>query len=378
MKQEVYLENGSIHFLKVVLQRIAPKNIFLVHGKSAYALSGAEAALSDVLPYYQTCYFCEFEENPKIDDLQRGLKLFQQQNNDIIVAVGGGSVLDMAKLIRILSCQNISPVEIVHGQNSIHSRGVPLIAIPTTAGTGSEATHFAVIYINREKFSIAHEYVLPDVVIIDPDLTYSLSPKITATTGMDALSQAIESYWCVNSTYESKGYAKEAISLVLKNLARAVHEPTPEIRYAMCTAAYLAGQAINITKTTAPHAISYPITSYFGVPHGHAVGLTLGEFLIYNSQVVNDDVTDYRGASYVREIIKDICELFEETESIATCNRINNLMQSIGLKTKLGDFGIMEHDDYELIVENVNLERLGNNPRNVTKECLISLMKSIS
>ena len=378
MKQEVYFEEGAINSLAKVLRRIAPQKMFLVTGRASYASSGAEAVLTRILQPYQVYRFCEFEPNPKITDVERGLALFQQQRFNVVIAVGGGSVLDVAKLIRIFAAQEASPVEVVkHGEN-IQRRGVPLIVIPTTSGGGSEATHFAVVYLDKAKYSVAHEYVLPDVAIVDPDLSHSMSPKLTAVTGMDALSQAAESFWCVNSTEESKADAREAIRLIVDNLEKAVHEPSSESRYAMSKAAHLAGRAINVSKTTAPHAVSYAMTSYFGVPHGHAVSLTLGEFLVYNSQVSNQDVADPRGVEYVRRTIGELNGLLGERSAIASRDKISSLMRSIGLETRLGELGINSGADCDLIVGNVNLERAINNPRHVTKVFVRELLWRIA
>src|SRR5262249_51347864 len=141
------------------------------------------------------------------------------------------------------------------------NRGLPLVAIPTTAGSGSEATPFAVLYVGHVKHSIAGPAMLPDVAIVDPSLTDSMSPALTAVTGMDAFSQAVESYWCIHSTERSKAYARRAIALVLEHLEVAVTAPREENRRAMSKAAHLAGRAIAITKTTGAHALSYPLTS---------------------------------------------------------------------------------------------------------------------
>jgi len=305
------------------------------------------------------------------------LELFRQRDYGIVIAVGGGSVLDMAKLIRIMAAQDVPPSEIVNRDGTITHRGIPLVAIPTTAGTGSEATHFAVVYIDKTKYSVAHEYILPDIAIIDPLLTHSMPPNLTAVTGMDALSQAIESYWSVNSTDESKAYAREAIVLTLQNLERSVHKPSPETRYAMCKAAHLAGRAINISKTTAPHAVSYTLTSHFGIPHGHAVGLTLGEFLVFNSEVSDADNGDPRGVEFVRSTIRELCEILGVKGADRARDEIYSLMERIGLETSLSELGIKKQG-HDFIVNDVNLERLKNNPRCVTSVYLETLLREIS
>ena len=134
------------------------------------------------------------------------------KNRAQATAVGGGSVIDTAKMIKIFSANKGNPESYIRGEKEIEKSGPPMVAVPTTSGTGSESTHFAVVYIGKTKYSLAHkEHVLPEYAIVDPKFTYCLPKRITAETGIDALGQAIESYWAVGSTDESKGYAREAI-----------------------------------------------------------------------------------------------------------------------------------------------------------------------
>ena len=252
-----------------------------------------------------------------------------------------------------------------------------MIAIPTTSGSGSESTHFAVVYSGNQKYSLAHEYILPDIIIINPELTYSLSSNHTAVSGIDAFSQAVESYWSVNSNQESKNYSSESIKLILENLVSAVNNPSPENRINMSKAANLAGKAINITKTTAPHAISYSLTTYFGVPHGQAVSFTLGEFFVYNYEVTTEDAADSRGAEYVKKTITEINGLMGCNTAEESKNKINNLLKSVNLKTKLKEADIRSESDLKMILENVNTERLQNNPRKLSSENLMKILKSI-
>ena len=378
MKQNVYLEPGAIRYLKDVLDELSPQRIFLVTGKSSYASSGAEAALAPLFQDYRVTRFYDFEQNPKIEDVEVGLKIFREKDYDLIIAVGGGSVLDVAKLMRIFDAQDAAPLGIVTRKAQIQNKGIPLIAIPTTAGSGSEATHFAVIYVDNIKYSVAHEYVLPECAIIDSSLTHSMPPKLTAVTGMDALSQAIESYWSVHSTDESKAYAREAIPLIMENLEKSVRQPTPETRFAMGKAAHLAGKAIDISKTTAPHAISYILTLNFCIPHGQAVALMLGEFLVYNAQITDKDICDPRGTAFVQSTMDELCKLMRADNIDAAKGKVDSLMGFIGLETRLGELGINNGADINLIVDNVNIERLSNNPRHVGKTILKTLVESIA
>lgn len=378
MNQEVFFGPAVATSLGNVLREITPRNILLVTGKSSYALSGAEEVMAKALQPWPFHRFCTNTPYPEIGEVERWVDLIQKEEFDVMIAVGGGRVLDMAKLIRIFAAQDVSPLEIIMHRRSIQRRGVPLIAIPTTSGSGSQATRFAVVYIDKKKFSVDHEYILPDMAIVDPQLTYSLPPRITAVTGMDALSQAVESFWCVNSTGPSQAWAMEAIRLILGNLHAAVQEPSALSRDAMCRASHLAGQAINITKTTASHALSYAMTSYFGVPHGLAASLLLGEFLVYNSQVTDGDVADARGAGFVRGIMDKLNELLGCANPDASRDKISNFMRSIGLETRLTHVGVNTPADYDLIIDQANVERMENNPRRVTQKSIREMMGRIA
>ncbi len=311
-------------------------------------------------------------------DIEKGIEIFKENKCDFVVAVGGGSVMDVAKSINVLVANDGKPKDYVNKKINIENKGNTLIAIPTTSGSGSEATKFAVIYVDKTKYSLDHEFILPYYAIVDPQFTMNLPKSITASTGMDALCQAIESYWCINSTDESKNYAREAIKLVMKHLILAVNNPSEESREAMSKAAHLAGKAINISKTTACHAISYPITSYFNVPHGHAVALTLGQMLIFNSQVSENDILDKRGVGYVKNIINEIVNMLDTGSIEEASKRITSFMQDIRLSTKLSELGINTQEDVDIIVKNgFNPNRVKNNPRKLTEEALRVILDNI-
>lgn len=367
MQQIEFFGYGSIWNLPQILEKERIRNIFLISGKESYAECGAEEHMKNILSPYKVSRFHDFEENPKFHDVERGVNLIRNAPYDLVIAIGGGTVMDLAKLVNILSSQEGNILPYINGEKKIQNNGRPLITIPTTAGTGSEATHFSVIYIGKEKHSIAHNFMLPDYSIVDPTLTFSLPLRVSASTGIDALSQAIESYWCVNSTSESKEYAKEAVKLVIGNLKNVVLNPLGESRLLMARAANLAGKAINLTKTTAPHAISYSFTAYFGIPHGHAVGLTLGKILMYNSKVKENDCNDPKGVEYVRKTMNELINIMGCKNADEASQKVYSLMNNVGLKTKLSELGINK-DSLKIIINNFNPDRISNNPRVLDEE----------
>ena len=248
---------NSAEQLQDILQKEHPQKIFLV-ADGAYEKSGAKGKFAPLFDNYEVVPFLDIRENPTIEQVKNGIEAFLKSQADLVVAIGGGSVIDTAKALNLLAAQDGDPVLYVKKEQEIANSGKPLVAIPTTAGTGAEATHVAVVYIDRIKYSISHAFLLPNYAIVDAALTHSLPPRVTAVTGMDALSQAIEAYWSINATDESKEYSKEAIGLILPNLAIAVGSPTPEAREAMAQGAYLSGKAINIAKEIIPTKAPMP------------------------------------------------------------------------------------------------------------------------
>jgi alcohol dehydrogenase class IV len=365
--QEEFIDKGSIKNIQYIVNKLNVKKILLVTGKKSFSLCGAKNKIDILLKNINFVKFNSFQPNPTLEDTKCGIKLLRENNPDLVVAIGGGSVIDMAKMINIFSAQkDIDLMDYIEDSALIKKKGAPLVAIPTTIGTGSEATHFAVVYVDKVKYSLAHQFMLPDYVIVDTELSCNLPKNIVAASGMDALSQAVESYWAVKSTNESKKYASEAIVLALGSIKDAV-KGDKKARMMMSKAAYLAGKAINITTTTAPHAISYPITTYFGLQHGHAVALTLGKFFVINNNFHYSDLIDVRGEEYLKNNMMELFVLFGTSSALECRDKWYEIMKSINLESNMHNVGIKSSSDIEDIINNVNIERLENNPIKIRK-----------
>ena len=300
----------GISALKTALE--GSRKVFLVcDGSWQYLNIGpaVEAAITGIGS--PVISFSDFGPNPLYESVCKGVELFNSAGCDTIVAVGGGSSIDVAKCIKLF-CR-MAPGTLFLKQ-TFRDTGIKLIAIPTTAGTGSESTRYAVAYYKGEKQSITHQSIIPDYAILEPSVLESLPLYQKKCTMMDALCQAIESWWSVNATDASSRLSCQAIQLIISNWQPYIFDccgdTVPGIRFAslipppaeaggppvhevtgdhaspgdsvpaakaIMKAANLAGQAINITQTTAPHAFSYKLTSLFGLPHGHAVALCLPE-----------------------------------------------------------------------------------------------------
>lgn len=284
----------------------------------------------DLAPYINALdpvRFSGFTPNPKMEEVMDGVEVFKASGCDTILAVGGGSPIDVAKCIKKYS-----------------ESDAPIIAIPTTSGTGSESTHFAVVYENGNKLSVAAPDLLPDIVILEPATLKNVPEYTRKATMLDALCHAIESHWAKKATPESKGYAEKAIELILK-YKDAYLANEEEGNRGMMEAANLAGQAINISTTTAAHAMCYKITSMYGFQHGHAAAICLPEVWKY--------IDDNSGIT--RE-------------------------EFVGIITDLGMEYPVSSDpeaDIEILADSVNLQRLSNNPVMFDRDQLVAMYRNI-
>lgn len=339
--------------------------MLLVTGRDSYAGSGAEEALRSSFRSLAVHRFYEFQANPTLEDVKIGVSMARQVKPDGIVAVGGGSVIDMAKAISILVENPGQEETVATGKSRGSGRRIPLLALPTTAGSGSEATHFAVVYVGSDKFSLADISLIPDVVLVDPSLSGTMSPRLTAVTGFDALSQGIESYWAVGANRQSRTWAAKAIKAIFPVLREAVRAPTLALRQDMAYGALCAGRAINISRTTAPHAISYFLTNRWGIPHGHAVALTLPHFLEVNADF-SRPLTQGLDAQSHRRAMSDLLSLLGCVDPSDGARALRTLLTDVGLEVNPRDLGISRIRDIEAIQRAVNMERLSNNPVIVT------------
>ena len=343
MAQQLIETKDIVATLVEQLKAIDAKRVFLVRGTNSFIFCGAADAMKqvDVKTGVQVTEFCEFSVNPKDEEAYRGLQLLMEEKPDVIIAIGGGSVMDMAKLIR----------------HYAEERGVnvPLWAMPTTAGTGAEATHFAVVYKEGVKHSMEADDILPDVAILYPPFTYGNNAYLTACTGFDALAQAIEAFWNPNATLESDKYALRAILQLHNQLPQSVANlKDTRLRDDLLYGAYWAGSAINITKTTAPHAFSYAFTTHCGYPHGHAVAITFPFFAELNMR--NNPKRE------------ELCDLLGLDIDANLQQYFLKYIGQIGLRYE----GTKGEDLHELLSQ-VNLERLKNNLVEITEKEISNL-----
>lgn len=364
---------GCASELAELLERYQAQRIFLVTGKRSFELSGASAALAPLLDCRSVTHFNDFSPNPTLEEVESGLALYRSETPDLVLAIGGGSAMDLAKLINALASSNKPLRDLLTGVAAPEDVCLPLVAVPTTAGSGAEVTHFAAVYVDGKKFSVTHESLRPTHQILDASLTASLPTYLTAATGMDALAQAIESYWSVRSTPESRVHSSKAIALCNASLVEAATAPSEAAREAMMQASYSAGLAIDVARTTAPHALSYILTTDFGVTHGHAVALTLGAVFAYNA---NEEGFSVGGSEPLRQTMSELCEMLGCATGDAAAQHIGSLMQSCRLKTRLREVGVLRAD-LPRLAASVNPQRLKNNPREFSPQALGAILESV-
>ena len=338
--QKFFIDKNSHKDIKKILQDEGMSKPMLVVGKSFDKSFLKDYFLENNISVTK---FNEFSSNPTYESVKKGKMLFSKEKCDGIIAIGGGSAIDVAKCIKLFSNMN-DEENYLH--QPIKENSIKLIALPTTAGTGSESTRFAVIYYKGEKQSVANESIIPDYVILEPDVLITLPVYQKKCTLLDALCQAIEAYWSVNSNDESKEYSKKAISLIMDNIWGYLKGEQKANLNIMLGANY-AGRAINITQTTAAHAMSYKITSLYEIPHGHAVAMAMNAIL-HNCKVK----TLFSGID-VKELFAEIMSFFD-----------------LGLQVK-------DHlDDAQILTESVNPIRLKNFKYKINvKKCYLTILR---
>lgn len=361
--QQVLSRFGALGSISEMIDGYEPRKVLLVTGKASFEICGAAQTLMPQLDGYEVRKFSDFAINPKMEDAVRGADVACDLQPDLILAVGGGSVLDIGKLVKALLATPRDPDKIMKGEVPVVDPGVPLIAVPTTAGSGSEATHFAVVYIGHDKFSLADQSLLPDSVVLDGALIASGSVYQKTCNGLDALAQGIESSWACGATPESRTTALKAVNLVASHLSRIVTgTATDDELQVMIEAANLAGQGINCSKTTAPHAWSYGITSHYGIPHGHAVWMTLPKIFQMHATAQPDRVLHPDGPNGLNEITTNLLSALSIADADNAAETLTTFLKELGVETDLPAIGADTTDKRKFLSDQVNIERLLNNP----------------
>lgn len=313
------------------------------------------------------CLFKDVVADPPESTVLNAKEQAKAYGVDLVIGLGGGSSMDVAKLVALLLGGGEDLADI-YGVGMAKGKRLPLIQIPTTAGTGSEVTPISIITVGEGiKKGVVAPQLLPDIALLDANLTLGLPPHVTAATGIDAMVHAIEAYTSAsaNNNPLSKMLAKEALSLLGGNIETAVKEGSnKEARSAMLLGSMLAGQAFANSPVAAVHALAYPIGGLFHVPHGLSNALILAEVMRFNAPVCGDDYAELAPWAF-----KDLGEIPQEDRCDAFIDRLAELSKELGLERGLREVGIKEEDLPRMASEAMKQTRLlVNNPRDVSEE----------
>ena len=366
---------NGIANLPNILKEVGCKKLFLVID-SSYPFLNIKDAI-EALPVEEKVKFSDFTPNPLYEQVCNGIELLKSSHCDTILAVGGGSAIDVAKCIKLAVLAEEGNASIIPPLVSqrlpIDGAKIPFIAIPTTAGTGSESTHNAVMYYEGAKQTVTNDGVLPDYALLEPSVLKTLPLYQKKCTMMDALCQGIESWWSVNSTEESYEYSRKTVELIMANWRKYIFENDDEAAEQIMLAANYGGRAINITQTTAPHAMSYKITSLYKLPHGHAVAICLPEVWKYMIEHPEECV-DSRGKEYLHGIFNLIAESMECKNPDMAIALFRQMMKEMELSNPTSN---EREKDLDVLANSVNPVRLKNNPVALDTQSILYLYDKI-
>tara|TARA_B100000768_G_C11277521_1_gene376714 strand:+ start:131 stop:1252 length:1122 start_codon:yes stop_codon:yes gene_type:complete len=347
------------------------KKIFVITGQNSFNKSGISKIFNLSFHEKKIKFFFKNSSIPIITELKKIIKSIKIFKPDLIIAAGGGSVIDYAKMANIIKLGECNRINIIRSRLNFIKRS-KLIVIPTTAGSGAEVTSNAVIYINKIKYSVESEKLIPDSFFLIPDYVWGVKKSIKSSAGFDAISQSIESIMSLKSTKESLKYAKKSLNISLKNYLDFYNKSSNFNTSAMCLAANLSGKAINISKTIAPHAVSYPFSAYYKLSHGHAVSLNLEKFLLFN--FINLEKSSASFDLLLR--YKILFKIFGVKNIFELCKKINFLKKQTNLIDNYKKLGINIDSNINRILGGINLLRLKNNPIKLDHSALKKILIS--
>ncbi len=349
---------NSIEDIKKFLNDKIFKKIFVLCGKKSFITSGADDLFKKIINDKEFKLFYKNSEIPILEELINIIREIKNFKPDLILAVGGGAVIDYAKIANVVDDRLDLSDLIINYSYPFKKKFTKLAVIPTTAGSGAEVTSNAVIYLDGIKYSFESELLIPDYFFLIPEFVISAPNKIKASAGFDAIAQALESLVSKKSNDKSVEYASKSLRVSINSYISFLNDPNLKNATEMCIASNLAGKAINISKTTAPHATSYPFTSLFNISHGHAVSLFFQSFFKFNYDNLDKSQTSFD----LKKRFDLIFNLFD-VENINDFNaKITLIKKKAALEDNLQALKIDIFKSSEEIIRGINLLRLGNNP----------------
>ena len=372
-----YFGPGARKELPGVVKRLGYKKALVVTDKGLMKFGVAKMVL-DVMDEAGIAYeiFDDVKPNPTVSNVKAGIEACKNAAADFIVAIGGGSSMDTAKGIGIVvNNPEFSDIVSLEGVADTKKKSLPIIALPTTAGTAAETTiNYVIIDESRQaKMVCVDPNDIPAVAIIDAELMYSLPKSLTAATGMDAMTHAIEGLITKAAWEMSDMFELKAIEMIYKYLPIAVNDPTnPEGRNGMAVAQYIAGMAFSNVGLGVDHGMAHPLSALFDVPHGVACAMLLPTVMRFNVPAAIDKYTDIAKAVGVW---RD--GMTKEEAADAACKAIEDLSALVGTNKHLTDLGIKESDIPALAQQAIQDVCTPGNPREVTMEDILDLYHKI-
>jgi len=349
----IYFGRGVIEKLPEIIKKKKHKNILFVISNSSLKNTEVGEVIEKLKQNVQVTIYPNAIKKSDYKTIDTLTNFCRKNSFHLIVAIGGGAVLDTAKCAAILaSHEGLVKDYIETKTRKLSKKKVPFIALPTTSGTGSEVTPWATVWAdNKKKYSLTNSDMFAEIALVDPQLSDSLPSSVTAESGIDALCQAIESYWNLNHNPTSDKYALEAIKTIMSSLEGAVNNPSRTFRDNMALGSLLGGLAFSNTQTTICHAVSYPMTSHWGVPHGQATSITLPLFITYTLPVLT------------KKRKQKLLQAIGATSPENAAKKITKLMKDIGLKTRLSKLEIPKAGIKQIVAEGFHPDRAKNAPR---------------
>lgn len=331
-------------------------NVFLVTGRSFLRERGILRRVLDDLSDFSVTLHDRANPFPSPDDADAAAQHCRESGANVVVAIGGGSALDLAKAAAILATQDGASRDYMGGSADFENAGLPFIAVPTTSGSSSEVTSGSALWDwdAKNHFGLSSPMMFPDVAIVDPKLAMTMDQNLAANTGMDAFTSAFESYWNVNSEPMSDALALEVIRIYSQNLVRSAIQGDMESRAACALGATMSGVGYSNSPPNACHGIGSPLTLFWNVEHGQAVGISLAPLLRWNARAIAHKMPALLSALGAESVD-------------AACDKITEIMERCGLRTRLSGLGV-DRDGVERIVEHSRWERLGFMPNPMTED----------
>ena len=374
LNETSYFGKGAREELAGEIKKRGYEKVFLVSDK-ALVDAGVTAKIENVLEKADIPYtlYSDIKPNPTIENVTDGVKACKESRADVIVAVGGGSSIDTSKGISIVMTNpDRADIKSLNGLSNTENKGMPIIALPTTAGTAAEVTiNYVITDPEAEiKMVCVDPNDIPVLAIVDSELMASMPKSLAAATGMDALTHAVEGYITLAHNEMSDMFHMKAIKMIFKYLEKAVNEKDEEAIEMMGMAQYIAGMGFSNVGLGIVHSMAHQLGAVYDTPHGIANAMLLPTVMEFNSEVCYERF---------REILKELgypAEKYTKEEVIKTfINRIQDLSEKVGITTTIADYGVKE-EDFEMLAEKAMMDPCKpGNPREVSKEEFIELYR---